>query len=215
MADDRPATRWQQLTGGTSGRDYAARFEALAASGADVHGEATFCTALLPPGARVLDAGCGTGRVAIRLAAQGFDVVGLDVDDSMLAVARDQDPALTWVLRRPRRPPAPSCSRDRRTTWCCWPGTSSRCSRRGRSGAPSPPCAGLLADGGLLVAGFGLDRAHLPAGCPVTPLEEYDAALASCGLHVVDRFSTWDAAPYAPDAGYAVSVAGAGPSITA
>src|SRR6188472_4055254 len=98
MTEGRPTTRWQQLTGGTSGREYAARFDALAASGADVHGEATFCTALLSPGARVLDAGCGTGRVAIRLAAQGFDVVGLDVDDSMLAVARDQDPALRWVL---------------------------------------------------------------------------------------------------------------------
>ena len=28
---------------------------------------------------------------------------------------------------------------------------------------------------GLLVTGFGLDRAHLPPGCPVTTLEEYDA----------------------------------------
>ena len=214
MADDRPGTRWQQLTGGTSGREYAARFEALAASGADVHGEATFCTALLSPGARVLDAGCGTGRVAIRLAAQGFDVVGLDVDDSMLAVARDQDPALPWVLgdlsdlppELLAGPPYDLVLLAGNVVPLLAPGTL-----RGTVAA----LAGLLADGGLLVAGFGLDRAHLPAGCPVTPLEEYDAALASCGLHVVDRFSAWDAARYAPDAGYAVSVAGAGPSITA
>jgi 2-polyprenyl-3-methyl-5-hydroxy-6-metoxy-1,4-benzoquinol methylase len=92
-----PPSRWQDLTGGTSGADYAARFATLAASGADVHGEATFCAALVRPGARVLDAGCGTGRVAIRLAEQGFHVVGLDVDDSMIAVAREQAPGLTWV----------------------------------------------------------------------------------------------------------------------
>ena len=214
MADDRSGTRWQQLTGGTSGREYAARFEALAASGADVHGEATFCTALLSPGARVLDAGCGTGRVAIRLAAQGFDVVGLDVDDSMLAVARDHDPALTWVLgdladlpsELVAGPPYDLVLLAGNVVPLLASGTL-----RGTVAA----LAGLLADGGLLVAGFGLDRAHLPAGCPVTPLEEYDAALTSSGLHVVDRFSAWDSARYAPDAGYAVSVAGAGPSITA
>jgi SAM-dependent methyltransferase len=214
MSDDRPATRWQQLTGGTSGREYAARFEALAASGADVHGEATFCTALLSPGARVLDAGCGTGRVAIRLAAQGFDVVGLDVDDSMLAVAREQDPALPWVLGDLSDlppgllagPPYDLVLLAGNVVPLLAPGTL-----RGTVAA----LAGLLADGGLLVAGFGLDRAHLPPGCPVTPLEEYDAALASCGLHVVDRFSAWDAAQHAPEAGYAVSVARGGPSITA
>ena len=61
-------TRWSDATGGGGGQDYAARFDALAAAGTDVHGEASLCAALLPPGARVLDAGCGTGRVAIRLA---------------------------------------------------------------------------------------------------------------------------------------------------
>ena len=71
MTRDR-RSRWQDLTGGTSGVDYAARFAKLAASGADMHGEATYCAAVAWPGARFLDAGCGTGRVAIRLAEQGF-----------------------------------------------------------------------------------------------------------------------------------------------
>jgi hypothetical protein len=39
---ERRASRWQELTGGTSGADYAARFARLAASGADLHGEASF-----------------------------------------------------------------------------------------------------------------------------------------------------------------------------
>lgn len=33
----------------------------------------------LPPGARVLDAGCGVGHVAIRMASKGLNVVGIDV----------------------------------------------------------------------------------------------------------------------------------------
>ncbi|MGW1910225.1 class I SAM-dependent methyltransferase [Streptomyces sp. NPDC002076] len=84
------------MTGGTSGQDYAARFAALARSGKDMHGEARFCASLVPAGARVLDAGCGTGRVMIRLARLGYECVGVDLDASMLAVARKQAPELPW-----------------------------------------------------------------------------------------------------------------------
>ena len=41
-------------------------------------------------GLRVLDVGCGTGRHALRLAARGADVTGLDPSPEMLAVAREQ-----------------------------------------------------------------------------------------------------------------------------
>jgi len=43
--------------------------------------------ALLPPGGRVLDLGCGTGRLSRRLAAAGHDVVMLDASAAMLARA--------------------------------------------------------------------------------------------------------------------------------
>ena len=77
------------------GEDYQARFDRLAAGGKDIHGEAAFVTAFEPT--TVLDAGCGSGRVAVELARRGIEVVGVDVDDSMLAAARRQAPALTWV----------------------------------------------------------------------------------------------------------------------
>ena len=93
-----PKTRWAELTGGAGGEDYAGRFAALAASGADVHGEASYAASLVPPPARVLDAGCGTGRVAARLAELGYACTGVDVDPSMLAVARREHPGLAWVL---------------------------------------------------------------------------------------------------------------------
>ncbi|MDP1803788.1 MAG: class I SAM-dependent methyltransferase, partial [Acidimicrobiales bacterium] len=77
------------------GDDYQARFDRLAASGADVHGEAAFVRAYQP--ATVLDAGCGTGRVAVELARHGIEVVGADVDASMLATARERSSDITWV----------------------------------------------------------------------------------------------------------------------
>jgi len=45
--------------------------------------------AAAPPGARVLEVGCGPGRLAIRLARQhGLDVTGLDLDPAMIGRAR-------------------------------------------------------------------------------------------------------------------------------
>jgi SAM-dependent methyltransferase len=39
--------------------------------------------------ARVLDVGCGTGKAAVQLAARGLDVLGLEVDARMAAVAAE------------------------------------------------------------------------------------------------------------------------------
>lgn len=48
----------------------------------------------------VLEIACGTGRVAIRLAQDGVDVVGLDLSPAMLAVAREKNDGMSnvhWV----------------------------------------------------------------------------------------------------------------------
>lgn len=54
---------------------------------------------LLPPSGRILDLGCGTGRLSRYLAENGYEVVGLDSSEEMLAVARSQPGAesVTWV----------------------------------------------------------------------------------------------------------------------
>lgn len=54
---------------------------------------------LLAPqsGERVLDLGCGTGRLTAQLAATGARVVGLDRSAEMLAKARAADPQLEWI----------------------------------------------------------------------------------------------------------------------
>ncbi|MGW7415183.1 class I SAM-dependent methyltransferase [Streptomyces sp. NPDC054863] len=197
-------SRWQELTGGTSGDAYAARFDALVRGGEDVHGEATFCAALVPSGARVLDAGCGTGRVMIRLSELGYDCVGADLDASMLEVARAQAPELPWFQADLAEfdPARLGVAADFDLVVAAGnvlplltPGTEATVVDR---------LAAALRPGGLLVAGFGLDAAHLPVP-PTLALPEYDACCAAAGLVLVDRFATWDAAPY-DGGGYAVSV---------
>lgn len=198
-------TRWSRLTGGAGGEEYAARFAARAARGEDVHGEASFVHGLADPGSRVLDAGCGTGRVAIRLADLGHDVVGVDVDASMLAVARREAPTLAWhegdLAQLPK-----AVAADGPYDVVVMAGNVVPLLAEDTLPAVVTALAAVLRPGGLLVAGFGLDAAHLPPGCPTTPLTDYDAAAAAAGLTALDRFSTWQAAPFEEAEGYVVTV---------
>jgi SAM-dependent methyltransferase len=197
-------TRWTDATGGQGGADYAARFDALAASGADVHGEAALCAALVPPGSRVLDAGCGTGRVAIRLAELGYDSTGTDLDASMLAVARERAPQLSWVeadlstldLLGGGDPAYDLVVAAGNVVPLVAPGTEPTVVQR---------LAAHLRPGGLLVAGFGLDQAHLPPAAGLIDLTDYDAWCSAAGLQPVRRLATWDGEGY-DGGGYAVSI---------
>ncbi len=56
-----------------------------------------FIAALSPPGSRVLDVGCGTGALAVRLAGAGYDVTGIDPSDGMLGVLRRRDTSVEAV----------------------------------------------------------------------------------------------------------------------
>jgi 2-polyprenyl-3-methyl-5-hydroxy-6-metoxy-1,4-benzoquinol methylase len=203
-------SRWSDATGDTDAVSYAARFERLAAAGHDVHGEATLCTSLVAPGARVLDAGCGTGRVAIRLAELGYNCAGVDLDESMLAHARAQAPQLPWV------------SADLADVDLLAAGhqpfdlvlAAGNVVPLVASGAEPQVVARLaahLADGGLLVAGFGLDRSHLPPAAGLLTLEDYDKWCSAAGLSLVRRLATWSGEAY-DGGGYAVSIHG-GPSM--
>jgi SAM-dependent methyltransferase len=78
---------------------YVQRFRTLAADGFDLGGEARLVDAMLPRGARVLDAGCGPGRVGAVLHAAGHQVVGVDVDPVLIAAAEEDHPGPRWLLR--------------------------------------------------------------------------------------------------------------------
>ncbi|HXQ62303.1 MAG TPA: class I SAM-dependent methyltransferase [Acidimicrobiales bacterium] len=191
MTHRSPGNRWLEDSVARGG-DYDERFARLAAQGLDVHGEANLVASL---GLRsVLDAGCGTGRLAIELARRGLDVVGVDLDAEMLAVARDKAPLIRWVE-------ADLVGVD---LGCTFEGVvlagnvmiflTPETERKVLANL-----ARHLEAGGLLVAGFSLLENRLT-------LEAYDRLAAEAGLERVDRWSTWDRAPFSPHADYAVSV---------
>ena len=75
---------------------YVQRWRNLAAQGADIYGEARFAAALAAPGAKILDAGCGPGRVAGYLQENGYTAVGVDLDEVLIAEAQSVYPDAEW-----------------------------------------------------------------------------------------------------------------------
>jgi SAM-dependent methyltransferase len=62
----------------------------------------------LPPGASVLDVGCGTGFFTRRLAIDGFDIMGVDTSAEMIGYARSHDTGREqYVIGDARRLPFP------------------------------------------------------------------------------------------------------------
>lgn len=190
-------TSWQQVSPG--GRVYAERFADLERRGVEVHGEADLVERLTPAGARILDAGCGTGRVAIRLRRRGFRAEGVDVDADMLAVARDSEPEIPWYE---------ADLADLRTAA---PGPYDVIVAAGNvlplvadPASAAAQLAARLTPAGLLVAGFGLDAAHLPVS-PTLDLTAYDRGCAAAGLTLRSRHRNWQQEPY-DGGGYAVSI---------
>ena len=179
--------------GAWDGADYQARFDALAAAGVDVHGEVRFVLAYSPTS--VLDAGCGTGRVAIELGRRGVDVVGVDADPSMLATARARAPSVQFEDGDLTDP-----ALDLGLTFdvVVMAGNVPLFTRPGTEAALVAGCARHIAPSGLLVAGFSLDRGY--------GLEAYDRHCADVGLGLVERWSTWDRDRLDQTPAYAVSV---------
>jgi 2-polyprenyl-3-methyl-5-hydroxy-6-metoxy-1,4-benzoquinol methylase len=176
---------------GWDGSEYQRRFDELAASGVDVHGEATFVRSFAPT--TVLDAGCGTGRVAIELARHGISVVGVDVDASMLETARALAPDIEWIEHD-----VATLQLDRRFDVVVMAGNVPLFTTTNAQRALVAGCARHVAAHGVLVAGFQLQRGYR--------IEQYDQDCRAAGLELARRFSTWDREPWRTGSDYAVSV---------
>lgn len=202
---DRVSTRWQS-TETARGEDYDARWAPLLEAGENIHGEADLVEALLSAsgGRTVLDAGCGTGRVAIELARRGFRVTGVDADPQMLAAARTKAPEsapgsapeLVWAdgdLADGDAGVLPD-----HVDLVLLAGNVMIFLEPGTEGRVLANLAARLRPGGLLAAGFTVDPDRLP-------LDRYDELAGAVGLEPVARWATWDRQPF--DGGdYAVSV---------
>ncbi len=91
---------WLQVTTDDPGHShaYVQRFRRLAEQGQDLAGEARLVDAMLQRESRVLDAGCGPGRVGGWLAEVGHEVVGVDLDPVLVAAAREDHPGPHWIV---------------------------------------------------------------------------------------------------------------------
>ena len=173
------------------GDDYQRRFDALAAAGREMHGEADFVMRFAP--GTVLDAGCGTGRVAIELARRGVAVVGADCDASMLATARERAPHLEWVDSD-----LAALDLGRAFDVVVLAGNVPLFTPAGTEAALVAGCARHVGADGVMIAGFELGRSY--------SLADYDRHCQTAGLDLAERYSTWDGDPFGSEDRYAVSV---------
>ena len=173
------------------GDAYQARFDALAASGTDVHGEVAFVLGFRPRS--VLDAGCGTGRVAIELARRGIDATGVDVDSSMINTARTRGPEVAWFEQD-----LTNLHIGRTFDAVVMAGNVMLFTAEGTQRSVVAGCARHLSQAGVLLCGFQLERGYT--------LAQYDDDCAASGLALSERFATWDRQPFRVPGEYAVSV---------
>ncbi|WP_253858174.1 class I SAM-dependent methyltransferase [Prauserella alba] len=191
---------WMQKVAENPGHSdwYIERMRGLARAGDDLAGEARLVDALAPRGARILDAGCGPGRVGAALAAAGHDVVGVDVDPALIAAAEQDYPGPQWLvgdlaeLDLPAREiPAPFdvivCAGN--VMPFAAPSTRGTVLRRFRD---------HVAPDGRVAVGFGTDRGY--------SADDFFADSAEAGFDTDHALSTWDLRPFGPESAFLVAV---------
>ena len=186
---------WTQITQADPGHSaaYVARFRALAAQGADLAGEARLVDAMLPRGSRVLDAGCGPGRVGAVLHAAGHTVVGVDGDPVLVAAAEADHPGPRWVVGDLAELDLP----DRFDGIVCAGNVMAFLAPSTRQEVLHRLLA-HLADGGRAAFGFGAGRGYA--------FDDFLADARAVGWESDLLLSTWDLRPLTPDADFLVAV---------
>lgn len=185
--------RWFTATKDGHSQWYVDRFRQLADEGADLAGEARLIDALIPPRSRVLDAGCGPGRLGAVLHARGHTVVGVDADPVLIEAAQDDHPGPRWIvgdlssLALDEEPFDIAVVAGNVMVFVA-PGTERRVLESLRR---------HVRPGGRIILGFATDRE--------LSLAAFDADVEAAGLELEQRFATWDLVPFSPDADFAVT----------
>ena len=185
--------RWFTEFGPEHSRRYVERFRALAASGTDVDGEARLVDALVLRQARILDGGCGPGRVGGALAARGHEVVGVDADEVLIAAAVADHPGPDWVVED-----LADFTSDTPFDAVVLAGNVLVYVAPGTEATVIAGLADCLTPGGVFVCGFATDREYQVA--------DLDRDAAEAGLAREHRFASWDLRPWHDAADWAVSV---------
>ena len=194
--------RWLQVLEQNPGHSawYAERFRTLAAQGKDLDGEARLLDALAPRQARILDAGCGPGRVGARLAELGHDVVGVDLDPVLIAAAEKDHPGPLWLVGDLAELDLPAQGIRAEFDVAVLAGNVMTFLDPATRRPVLERLAAHLVDRGRIVCGFGAGRGY--------PFEEFFADAEACGLTVELTVSTWDLRPFGPASDFLVAVLG-------
>lgn len=170
----------------------------MEAEGFDLAGEARLIDALAPRAARVLDAGCGPGRVGAFLHALGHTVVGVDVDPVLIVAANADHPGPAWVVGDlAELSLAPDVAEDGFDVIVSAGNVVTFL-------APSTRRAALtnlrrsLRPAGRLVIGFGAGRDYR--------FDEFFKDVTATGLTVDVRLSSWDGRPYDATSEFLVAI---------
>ncbi|MFV0315362.1 MAG: class I SAM-dependent methyltransferase [Microthrixaceae bacterium] len=178
---------------------YIERFRTMAAEGADLAGEARMVDAMVGRNSRILDAGCGPGRLGGYLFQQGHEVVGVDVDPKLIEAAEADHPGPRWLV-------GDLAELDLASQH----GISAGFDVILNAGnvmtflAPSTRAlvverlAAHLAPGGRLVIGFGAGRGY--------EFSEFFEHTAAAGLGSDLLLSTWDLRPFTDSSDFLVAV---------
>jgi len=177
---------------------YVERFRSMAAAGDDLAGEARLIDAMVGRGSRILDAGCGPGRVGGMLARLGHDVVGVDVDPVLIEAAAQDHPGPRWIVQDLAEldlaahgiaPELDAIVCAGNVVTFLAPSTRAEVLRRLR---------GHVQSEGRVAIGFGAGRGY--------DFSEFltDARLA--GLEPDQLLSTWDLRPWLQDSDYLVAL---------
>lgn len=191
-------TRWVTDTKDGHSQWYVDRFRRMAAQGADLGGEARLVDAMLPPGGRVLDAGCGPGRLGAILHERGHEVVGVDADPVLIEAAALDHPGPHWIVADLAHLDLATAGESTPFDGAVLAGNVMVFVAPGTETAVLERVGAHVGDDGFVVVGFHVDR-HLT-------LEEFDRCIGQAGLALEHRFSTWDLRAWRRDADFAVSV---------
>lgn len=187
---------WKEVTAANPAHseNYARRWRMMAEQGEDIDGEARLVDALSPRAARILDAGCGTGRLGGYLAARGHDVVGTDIDPVLIEHARRDHPDARWEVGDLSVDPVPVSDVDVAVSAGNVMGFLAP---EGREAALRN-IAGSLAADGRFVVGFGAGRGW--------GFDDFIATAERVGLELENVFESWDLHPFTADSDFLVAI---------
>jgi 2-polyprenyl-3-methyl-5-hydroxy-6-metoxy-1,4-benzoquinol methylase len=195
-------SRWVEITRQNPSHSewYVERFRSMAAAGDDLAGEARMVDAMAPRGARILDAGCGPGRVGAFLHDLGHMVVGVDVDPVLIAAAEEDHPGPTWLVADLAELDLAAMGEGEGFDVIVCAGNVMTFLAPSTRAMVLARLRAHLRDRGRLVVGFGAGRDYA--------FDEFLSQVREVGLEVEVLLSSWDLRPFTEESDFLVAVLG-------